>query len=163
MRVEDIINSSNNSAKKQDKPNDLLGKDDFLKLLITQLRHQDPLSPVDDKEFIAQMAQFSALEQMQNLNEKMETLQEGLSSKLDTIAKHHENSFRESLVSQALNMVGKEATVVSNNGNIKGTVESVKFVQGVPNLVINGKEYGLGQVERVELSKAPEEEVEWND
>jgi flagellar basal-body rod modification protein FlgD len=45
-----------------------LGKQDFLNLLILQLRYQDPLNPVDDKEFIAQMAQFSALEQMQAMN-----------------------------------------------------------------------------------------------
>ncbi|TCK97894.1 FlgD-like protein [Natranaerovirga hydrolytica] len=47
---------------------DSLGKDAFLQLLVTQMQHQDPLNPMDDKEFIAQMAQFSALEQMQNLN-----------------------------------------------------------------------------------------------
>jgi flagellar basal-body rod modification protein FlgD len=45
-----------------------LDKNAFLSLLITQLRHQDPLNPMDDREFISQMAQFSALEQMQNLN-----------------------------------------------------------------------------------------------
>ena len=50
------------------KTGDQLGKDDFLQLLVTQLQHQDPLNPMDDKETIAQMAQFSALEQMQNLN-----------------------------------------------------------------------------------------------
>jgi len=44
-----------------------LGKDDFLRLLVTQLQHQDPLNPTDDTQFIAQMAQFSSLEQMQNL------------------------------------------------------------------------------------------------
>jgi flagellar basal-body rod modification protein FlgD len=49
-----------------------MDKDAFLKLLVTQLSHQDPLNPVEDKEFIAQMAQFSTLEQVQNLNKTME-------------------------------------------------------------------------------------------
>jgi flagellar basal-body rod modification protein FlgD len=50
----------------------VLGKEEFLKLLITQLRHQDPLEPMKNEEYVAQLAQFSSLEQMQNINEKLE-------------------------------------------------------------------------------------------
>ena len=53
---------------------DKLGQSDFLKLLVTQLKHQDPLSPLKDRDFIAQMAQFSSLEQMTKVNSNMKKL-----------------------------------------------------------------------------------------
>ena len=52
-----------------------MGKDQFIKLLVTQVTHQDPLKPMKDKEFIAQMAQFSSLEQMTQVNENLQGMQ----------------------------------------------------------------------------------------
>lgn len=51
-----------------------LGKNEFLKILMTQLQHQDPLNPMDDREFISQMATFSSLEQMMGMSESIEQL-----------------------------------------------------------------------------------------
>src|SRR3954453_3203193 len=48
-------------------PKSILGKDDFLKLMMTQLQHQDPMSPMNDQDFMGQMAQFSSLEQASNM------------------------------------------------------------------------------------------------
>lgn len=69
-------------------PNDYLGKDAFLKLMITQLRYQDPLEPMDNQESIAQMAQFSALEQMQNLNANMQVSQGAIKLAIDDLSEN---------------------------------------------------------------------------
>jgi len=55
-------------------PSSELGKDEFMKILMAQLQHQDPLSPMDDREFISQMATFSSLEQMMNMSSSIDTL-----------------------------------------------------------------------------------------
>lgn len=85
---------SNNSTG-----NDELGKEQFLQLLVTQLQNQDPLNPMEDQEFIAQMAQFSSLEQLMNLNTSMQGL---------TDATNNQQMF------SATNYIGKYVTAVGN-------------------------------------------------
>jgi flagellar basal-body rod modification protein FlgD len=55
-------------------PEDSLGRNAFLNLLVTQLQHQDPTQPQADGEFLAQLAQFSQLEQLQEMNQKLDAL-----------------------------------------------------------------------------------------
>ena len=69
------ITALTSSATAQRQAGSILGKDDFLKLLVTQLRNQDPLSPVDQNEFIAQTAQFTSLEELQNIRKALEAQQ----------------------------------------------------------------------------------------
>lgn len=125
--------NTNQTNKTNVDPMETLGKDDFLKLLITQLRYQDPLEPVDDKEFIAQLAQFSSLEQMQNLSTTMNTMME-TQQKLTALG-------------QATNMIGKFVELFTNDGeSLYGKVSGVQFMNGWPELVVNGRTYDFTEV-----------------
>jgi len=73
---------SSDSTTRQSAP-DALGRNAFLNLLVTQLQHQDPLQPQADGEFLAQLAQFSSLEQLQHIQDElaaMRSLMEGVTS-----------------------------------------------------------------------------------
>jgi len=124
--VDELVGSYEALNESRNVNNDL-GKDAFLKLLITQLQHQDPLEPMDDQDFIAQIAQFSALEQMQNLN----------------------SSFSYSM---GFSLMGKYISAIipdEKTGEIKyveGQVTAVRSASGQVYLVVDGEDVPIGKV-----------------
>jgi flagellar basal-body rod modification protein FlgD len=75
MSISAIDSNAAGGAGPMTSANQIMGKDDFMQLLITQLQHQDPLNPADSTEFTAQLAQFSSLEQLGNINQNLADLE----------------------------------------------------------------------------------------
>lgn len=117
-----------------------LGKDDFLKLLTTELRNQDPLSPTDNKDFISQMAQFSTLEQSNNMAKSIEALNTSLSA-----------LFQNSLLSQGAALIGKQVAGKDSaeDSLIEGVVEAVKWLDGNPQLQLRTSD---GSIKGMEMN-----------
>jgi flagellar basal-body rod modification protein FlgD len=126
--------------------NGSLGKDAFLQILITQLQNQDPTSPMDDKEFISQMAQFSSLEQMQNMTTAMENL---LSSQQETQLLSYTNFIgKEVKWHEVTDQVDSNNVAIVNEG--KGTIKELKFDNGNPLFVLeDGKELSPGNISSI--------------
>ncbi|WP_323132031.1 flagellar hook capping FlgD N-terminal domain-containing protein [Paenibacillus silvisoli] len=79
--------ASNVQAATEKKADTSLGKDDFLRILVTQLQNQDPLQPLQDKDFVAQMAQFSSVEQLVNMSDQLSMLRQNLGMASSMIGK----------------------------------------------------------------------------
>ncbi len=107
-----------------------LGKDDFLKLLLTQLSNQDPTSPMENTEFIAQMAQFSSLEQMTNMSNEFAKLANMLNS------------------NEAVSLLGKNVQITSGDTAVTGIVEAVTRGSD-PQVQINGMLYSMDEINAV--------------
>lgn len=124
------VNNSEPNFSTPANSNQALGKDDFLKLLVTQLQYQDPLNPQDNQQFMAQMAQFSSLEQMQNIAQ-------------------------DSTLTQAINLIGKNVVgsyLDPGTGDkipISGQVSKMIVTNGVPKVIVNGQEIELKDISEV--------------
>jgi flagellar basal-body rod modification protein FlgD len=114
-----------------------LGLQDFLKILLTQLNYQDPLKPMDNQEFMAQMAQFTALEQSQRLNDKLDLL------------------IANQAALQSVGLIGRTVDVTTDNGNVTGTVTSLSLQGEQPRVSVSTSsgnvltDVGLSQVTAV--------------
>ena len=107
-----------------------LGKDDFLKLLMAQMTHQDPTEPMDNSQFIAQMAQFSSLEQMYNVSNGFTKMAQMMQS------------------NEAASTLGKVVDLDVEGEKVSGVVEG--FTRGEnPQIQVNGNFYNMDYVRAV--------------
>lgn len=119
--------------------NNTLDKDAFLKLLLTELKYQDPMDPVKDKEFMAQMASFSTLEQMTNLNTSFSQLSSNIT----------DNLLPGLLMQQSGTMIGREVTYINpddSTASLTGIIESALITNGTAYYVIDGKEVAANNI-----------------
>lgn len=134
MEVETFNKSLQKNARSVD---GTLGKDDFLKLLVVQLENQDPTSPLDDKEFISQMAQFSSLEQMTQMNTTLSNL------------------IINNKINLSYSLLGKYVEVLdSRTGQEEsGIVSEVSFGEGSPSISFDGLTYSVDDVTKVTIAE----------
>jgi flagellar basal-body rod modification protein FlgD len=122
-----LFNKTLNEGKVQTRE---LGKDDFLKILITQLQNQDPTKPMEDKEFISQMAQFSSLEQMTNMNQAFQDMANRMSA------------------ASAMDFLGRTVQYQEGENTISGTVDAVTGGD-YPQLLVNGRYFDVNDILQV--------------
>ena len=99
-------------------PSAKIGIEDFLRILTTQLNYQDPLKPMDNTEFVAQLAQFTSLQENQQTNEKLDNLLSIQSA------------------SQSVGLIGRTVDVNASGSTQTGQVSALDFSSGTPQLTI---------------------------
>ena len=137
LRVESFNKSIEKTGRKVS--NDL-GKNDFLKLLVVQLENQDPTKPLEDKEFISQMAQFSSLEQMTSMNKT-----------LSSLISNNKLNLSYSLLGKQVEVLDR-ATGEQNSGVVTEiTFSSGRNTEDVPKISFNGFSYSVDDVVKVSM------------
>ncbi|GAB2721937.1 flagellar hook capping FlgD N-terminal domain-containing protein [Paenibacillus thermoaerophilus] len=126
-----------------------MGKDDFLKILIAQLKNQDPTQPLQDREFIAQMAQFTSVEQLAKMSDEMKLLRQSM-------------GFATGLIGKTIEW--EQLNAVTNVKEKKtGVVSSLTFKEGKQFADVDGASVQIDQILRVWEGSAPGEPGENGD
>ena len=121
-------------------PQQTLGQADFLTLLVAQLSSQDPMNPVSNTDFAAQMAQFSTLQTTQTMQTNMAAVQAGVAV----------------LAATPTSLLGKTVNLQTADGQtVTGVVSSVQYQSGTPTIMVNGQAYSLTQVTSISQTQTP--------
>jgi flagellar basal-body rod modification protein FlgD len=130
-----VASSTNNAAALAERmPVQMLGQEEFIKILVTQMRSQDPLNPQKDTEFIGQMAQFSGLESTKAMQAEIQAL-------------------------RANSLIGHTVEIDDGESNVVGEVSSIDKIQGELKIIVGGLPYSLSDVIRVKQTiPAPPQE-----
>ncbi len=132
MSVSSVSAESSTQTQTSSFSTSILDKDSFLKLMVAQLVNQDPFNTQDSGEFLAQLAQVTQLEQMINLNDKINNL------------------VQSQVYTQAVSLVGHQVKVQDANGEeVEGSVSKVTFQNSEVGVVIDGTSYLLSDVVEV--------------
>ncbi|MNJ49765.1 flagellar hook capping FlgD N-terminal domain-containing protein [Paenibacillus bouchesdurhonensis] len=142
--------SSTNVTSKSNEDNQTLGKDQFLKILITQLQNQDPMQPLQDKEFIAQMATFTSVEQLMNISKQLDVMNQSLGTVSGLIGKRV--SWIETEYTGEYDIKTGEKSVTSSGS---GIVEGIVIRNNVQYAKVGAKEIKLSDI--LEIDEVPEE------
>ena len=145
MEITELMGLSTNNYSEGASAQEL-GKDDFMRLLVTQLQNQDPFQPMENAEFVSQLAQFSTLEQTQNMSDG-----------LNTLALLQQESMQLQNLTEASTLIGKDVVFYDTNSGeeLSGLVESVEVLNGSIYLKIGENHVPLALV--LEVSAPPEE------
>ena len=114
--------------------------------MLKQMQNQDPTEPTDNQQWLSQLAQYSSLEQMSQMNEGLTSLSKALESLSNNVVQN-------SGISQTLSLIGKEVDIVPDtekpNETITGTVTEATFVDGTGKIKVNGKYYSIANVQNI--------------
>jgi len=150
MAIDGVTSAQTNYVTSSAQEQNILGKDDFLKIFIQQLMNQDPLKPLEDKEFIAQMAQFSSLEQLTNLSQSSNDLvdiQLMIANDLQGI----KNSLGGSnLLGNYSGLIGMQGYWTENGEELSGEIQSLMFKNSEYYALIDSYEVLVTSLNRLE-------------
>lgn len=149
VEIQNMLNQTTYNRVNSSTKNEQSDKDMFLSLMLQQMQNQDPTEPMDNQQWLSQLAQYSSLEQMQNMNDTLGSLTSSLSSMSSLVE-------QSTGITQTLSLIGQEVDIVDPEDatkTITGTVDEATFTDGEGKISVGGKYYPISYVVSVRDAK----------